>query len=104
MPNKRAAVKAMRQSASRHLRNVRTTSELRTLTKKFEQLLTARQTDQARGQLMELLKRIDQAKGKGILHPNAASRKKSRLAARLAHAATAEPRAPALVAGDSRRA
>ena len=94
----------MRQSASRRLRNLRVTSELRTLTKKFEQLLSTRQVDQARGQLMDLLKRIDRAKGKGMLHPNAAARKKSRLAAHLAHAPTAESPTPAPISGDSRRA
>ena len=84
MPIKKAALKAMRQSERKHLRNLRVTSELRTLTKKFEQLLTTRQLDHAKTQLTALLQRIDQAKVKGILHPNTAARKKSRLASHLA--------------------
>ena len=84
MPNKKAAVKASRQDARKHLRNISVVSELRTLTRKFEQLLSSRQADQAKTQLHELIKRIDQARVKGVLHPNTAARKKSRLSARLA--------------------
>ena len=84
MPIKKAALKAMRQSERKHLRNLRITSELRTLTRKFEQLLSARQLDPAKTGLAQLLQRIDQAKVKGILHPNTAARKKSRLSSHLA--------------------
>ncbi len=83
VPIKKAALKAMRQNTRRWLRNVRMQSELRTLTKKFERLLQQQQVPQARVQLAALLKRIDQAQGKGILHRNTAARKKSRLASRL---------------------
>ena len=84
MPIKRAAVKAIRKDARKRLRNVRLTSELRTLTKQFEELLTARQHDQAMTRLGYLIRRIDQARAKGVLHANTAARKKSRLSARLA--------------------
>ena len=84
MPIKKSALKAMRKDGRKQLRNLRITSELRTLTRKFEQCLVGRQTDQAKTQLARLLQRIDQAKVKGILHANTAARKKSRLSARLA--------------------
>lgn len=95
MPNIKAAVKAVRQSERKHLRNVRVSSELRTLTKKFEECLSQRQPDQAKVQLHELLRRIDQAKVKGVLHAKAAARKKSRLSARLATLSAGAPASPA---------
>lgn len=84
MPIKKAALKAVRKSERQQLRNARVTSELRTLTKKFEQLLSQRQADLAKAELVELIRRIDRAQVKGILHANTAARKKSRLSHRLA--------------------
>ena len=84
MPIKKAALKAVRKSARKQLRNVRITSELRTLAKKFEQFLSQSQPAQAKQQLAELVRRIDQAQAKGILHANAAARRKSRFTRRLA--------------------
>ena len=66
-------------------------SELKTLTQKFNKLAKAGDTDQARSTLGTLTKRLDQAASKGIFHRNTASRRKSRLARRLAklsHSAT----------------
>ena len=84
MPNKRAALKAMRQSKTRHLRNLHMKSELRTLRKKFEGLLSAKQLPDAKAALALLLSKIDSAGSKGALHRNTASRYKSRLTRRLA--------------------
>ena len=84
MPIKKAALKAVRKSERQQLRNARVTSELRTLTKKFEQLLSQRQADLAKAELVELIRRIDRAQVKGILHANTAARQKSRLSHRLA--------------------
>ena len=83
MPIKKAALKAVRKDGRKRLRNLRVSSELRTLTRQFEQYLSSRQIDQAKTQLTEVLRRIDQAKVKGVLHANTAARKKSRLSARL---------------------
>lgn len=88
MPIEKTALKAVRKDARRRLRNLRLSSELRTLAKKFEQLLSQRQMAEAKTQLAHLMQRIDQAKTKGVLHPNAAARKKSRLARRLAASPT----------------
>lgn len=84
MPIKKSALKAVRKDERKHLRNLRITSELRTLARKFELLLTQKQMDAATTQLKELITRIDQAQAKGILHANTASRKKSRLSRHLA--------------------
>ena len=84
MPNKRAALKQLRQGQTRHLRNLRITSELKTLDKKFQALLSAKQLPDAQAALKLLLKKIDTAKSKGIFHRNNAARQKSNLTRRLA--------------------
>ena len=74
----------MRADAKRRLRNLAVRTHLKTLTRKFHGLLQAGQADQA-GQTYRLLaKHLDLATKSGVLHRNTASRKKSRLARRLA--------------------
>ena len=84
MPNKRAAIKQLRQGQARHLRNLRITSELKTLEKKFHTFLSAKQLPDAQEALKLLLKKIDTAKSKGLFHRNNAARQKSGLTRRLA--------------------
>ena len=84
MPNKRAALKELRKGKTRHLRNLHMKSELKTLRKKFETLLSAKQLPDAQAALALLLQKIDSAKSKGALHRNTADRYKSRLTHRLA--------------------
>ena len=89
MPQKRAAFKEIRKSKKRHKRNVRITSELKTLTKKFNLLLTERKFDQAKEFLRGTSSKLDKAVTKGIIRKNTASRKISRLSRNL-HQATSE--------------
>lgn len=84
MPNKRAALKQLRQGRARHLRNLRITSELKTLEKKFQAFLSAKQLPDAQTVLKLLLQKIDTAKSKGLFHRNTAARRKSGLTRRLA--------------------
>ena len=84
MPNKRAALKALRKTRGRHLRNLDVQSELKTLMKKFQTFLSAKKASDAQAVLNELLKKIDVASSKGILHSNTAARNKSRLMRRFA--------------------
>ena len=84
MPNTRSAAKRTRADRKRHLRNLNIKSELKTLTRKFLQLVKGGETDPARTTLGALTKRLDQAAGRKILHRNTASRLKSRLSRRLA--------------------
>jgi small subunit ribosomal protein S20 len=73
VPNIKAAVKWTRQSEKRRLRNVDTKTRLKTLVKK------ARTTRE--GAVASLaVSQLDKAASKGIIHPNKAARKKSRLA------------------------
>ena len=77
MPNLPSAKKRLRQDAKRTLRNQAAKTRIKTETKKA-----------IAGQENLAISVIDRAAAKGIIHKNAAARKKSRLAKKLA-AATA---------------
>ena len=89
MPIKRASFKDLRKSKKRHYKNVSTRSELHSLVKRFEGLVTAKKADEAKKLLSGLISKIDKASSKGIIHRNAASRKVSRLTKRLASSSKA---------------
>ena len=82
VPNIKAAVKWVRQSEKRTLRNLDTKTRLKTLFKKAKS-----STDSAVASSVEA--QFDKAARKGIIHPNKAARKK----ARLAKAIAAQPKA-----------
>jgi len=81
VPNIKAAVKWARQSEKRHDRNVETKSRLKTLFKKAKVAGSPPLVSEAESA-------FDKAATKGVVHPNKAARKKSRLA-KAAHAAQA---------------
>ena len=85
MANIKSQIKRNRQNEKRRIANRAVRSELRTRTKAA---VVAAETgegdlDAATAQAM---KRIDKAANKGVIHRNAAARRKSRLAKRLAKA------------------
>ncbi len=82
MPNIKSAKKRMKTSAFRKSLNRSQKSELRTTIKNME---LAIETDQEKAkELLPLtMKELDQAAAKGLIHKNAAARKKSRLMQRL---------------------
>ena len=84
MPIKRASFKDLRKSKKRHYKNVSTKSELHSIIKKFESLVTDKKSDEAKALLKKIVSKIDKASAKGIIHKNAASRKISRLTKRIA--------------------
>jgi small subunit ribosomal protein S20 len=77
VPNIKAAVKWVRQSEKRTVRNLDTKTRLKTLFKKAKAA-----KDPATAASVEA--QFDKAARKGIIHPNKAARKKSRLAKALA--------------------
>lgn len=81
MANIKSQIKRNRQNEKRRLRNRAVRSELKTREKA---LLAAVGTDGEAEALRQTIKRIDKAAAKGVIHKNAAARKKSRLAARIA--------------------
>lgn len=85
MPNIRSAEKRMRADRKRRERNLDFSSELKTLSRKFQAVLGSKDSKNAQGLFRNFTKRLDQAATKGIIHKNTASRKKSRLARQLAN-------------------
>jgi len=54
---------------------------------KAEQLIAAKQTDAAQKQVVRTVSALDKAAKKGIIHPNQAARRKSRLTRKMNKAA-----------------
>ncbi len=73
MPNIKAAIKWTRQSEVRRVRNLSVKTRLKTLFKKAK--LSGDST-----LVSNVVSELDRAAQKGIIHPNKAARKKSRLA------------------------
>ena len=82
MPNIKAAKKWAIQSEKREARNKAAKSSLKTI---FKRAVASRE-DGAAGSVESA---YDKAAAKGVIHPNKAARKKSRLAAAMRRAATA---------------
>jgi small subunit ribosomal protein S20 len=89
LPIKRAAYKEIRKSKLRHYKNISTKTELKTLVKNFEKLVANKKADEAKKTIALLVSKIDRAASKGILKPNTASRKISRLMKKLSSLAKA---------------
>lgn len=89
MPNIKAAEKWVRQTEKRTQRNLDTKTRLKTLYKKAVSAQDGEVSKSVESQ-------FDKAAQKGIIHPNKAARKKSRLAKATARAAVAAatPAAP----------
>ena len=88
MPNIKAAEKWVRQTEKRTQRNLDTKTRLKTLYKKA--------VNAQDGDVMKSVEsQFDKAAQKGIIHPNKAARKKSRMARAARAAASAAPAATA---------
>lgn len=89
MANIKSQMKRNRQTVKRTERNKAVRSELKTRTRAAVAAATDG-ADNAAELARAAQKRIDMAAAKGVIHKNAAARKKSRLAKRLARAATSD--------------
>lgn len=78
MPNIKSAEKRVAISELRRLRNRSQRSKLRTLVKNT-QIAMETDVEKAKNLLTLTIKELDQAASKGLIHKNAAARKKSRL-------------------------
>ncbi len=85
MPHTSAAKKALRQSQKRRLQNRTQRSALRSLVKRYLSTVEDPEVsvDDKRTLLSLVSKKLDQSAAKNLIHKNAASRTKSRLALRL---------------------
>lgn len=79
MANSKSAEKRIRVAEKRRQRNRYVRSTTRTAVKKFEQALGSAERTEAEALLREAVSKLDRAVSKGVLHPNTAARKKSRL-------------------------
>ena len=86
MPNIMSAKKRVKVSAKKALQNRMVKNGVRTSLKKFGAAVAADHAN-AGAQLNETTSAIDKAAAKGVIHKNAANRKKARLAKQLAKAA-----------------
>jgi small subunit ribosomal protein S20 len=84
MPNTKSAERRMRQGARRHSHNQTISSRLKTLERRYEDLIKAGKRDDARQALSGVSSALDKAAKSGVIHKSKADRKKSRLAAHFA--------------------
>ncbi|GIP35867.1 30S ribosomal protein S20 [Paenibacillus sp. J2TS4] len=82
MPNIKSAIKRVATNEKRRLQNASQKSALRTAVKAFEQAADSNNVEAAQQTLQVAVKKLDKAVTKGLIHKNAANRKKSRLAKR----------------------
>ena len=83
LPNIKSAIKRVKVNATKNLRNRQVKSATKTTLKKFDAAL---KTDAGAAQalLSTTFGAVDRAVAKGVIHKNAANRKKARLARALA--------------------
>ncbi len=83
MPNIKSAIKRVNTNEKRRALNASQKSALRSAVKVADQALVGTDVEAAKAALITATKKLDKAVTKGLIHKNAASRKKSRLAKRL---------------------
>jgi small subunit ribosomal protein S20 len=79
MPNSASAKKRLRQNVICRDRNKSVKSSVKTQVKKVLAAVSAGEIETAEQEFRLAAKRLDQAGAKGVMHKNAAGRKKSRL-------------------------
>ena len=83
MPILKQAIKRARVDKRRREINIRITSELKTLSKKVEALLSSNKKEEAKTAVRTYISKLDKAAAKKVIHKNIASRKKSRVLKKL---------------------
>ena len=83
MPNTKSAQKQMRVAERRQTRNKPVRSRARTMVVKAEALIFSGQLAQAETEVVAAVSSLDKAAVKGVIHPNNAARRKSRLMKKL---------------------
>jgi small subunit ribosomal protein S20 len=84
MPHTKSAKKSLRQDEKRRARNRAVKKALKSQLKKFAGTLTGATAEQKQAEFIAAVKRLDKAAARRVIHPNAAARKKSQLALKLA--------------------
>lgn len=79
MPNIKSAIKRVKTNDNRNAQNTADKSAMRTTVKKVEAAITVNDSAAAKDALKTAASSLDKAAAKGLIHKNAAARKKSRL-------------------------
>lgn len=82
MPNIKSAIKRVELTQKRTIRNASIKSAVKTAIRRYEKALAEADKDVALTALRQVMVAVDKAVTKGVLHKNAAARKKSRLTKR----------------------
>lgn len=90
MPNIRSAKKRVKTIRVRTARNVAIKSSVKTAIRRFNEALSHPTAKGSADELNRAFSTVDRAAKKGVIHPNQAARRKSRLARRANKAAQAE--------------
>lgn len=80
MPHTKSAKKRHKQSEANRIKNRAVKSSLKTLNKRVRAAAASKNAETAQTEFRLTAKTLDQAVAKGVIHKNAASRTKSRLA------------------------
>ncbi len=83
MPQTKSAQKDVRASKKRQLRNKSIRSLCKTKITKAEKLIFSGEAESGREAVVAAISALDKAAEKGVIHPNNAARRKSRLTKRL---------------------
>ncbi len=86
MANIKSAIKRVGVTAKQNLNNRMVRSELKTTIRRFDEALKSGDAAAADRAYLTAVSTVDQAAGKGVIHKNAANRKKAQLAKKRAAA------------------
>ena len=86
MANIKSAMKRAKTSVGENLRNRMDKSELKTAVRRFDEALKSGDKEAVQAAYLAAVKTVDQSAAKGVIHKNAADRKKAQLAKKLAAA------------------
>ena len=84
MANIKSAMKRAKTSVGENLRNRMDKSALKTAVRRFDEALKSGDKEAAETAYLAAVKTVDQSAAKGVIHKNAADRKKAQLAKKLA--------------------
>lgn len=87
MPNIKSAMKRAEQAQKRAAKNSSERKSVKTAMRRFREALGASSEEAIQATFRRAVSKLDQAAQKGLIHRNAAARKKSRLAKKLNQAA-----------------
>lgn len=83
MANIKSAIKRVKITEAKTLKNKMVKTRVKTMIRKFEIAVSSGNLDEAKNLYPETTRVIDQAAAKGVIHKNAAARQKSRLQLKL---------------------